>query len=209
MRVTWRTRISRKAEWRTKVPSSKQRDGDTNNYNSYGTHQNGLLPGSREVILARMQQRFNNILETEDGRGLINDAMELASTVYTEEGFFNMITKFYHIAKNLATSLMEKFCVFVFCIAALITFIVYFHYVPESIFAQWVTRLYKMLADRLFIIVCRTISEKIGEFFAGNSLVLLADEDSVPAVNDQWVTSLLNRLTAEANSLRLPAVAAN
>ncbi|KAJ7379726.1 hypothetical protein OS493_014132 [Desmophyllum pertusum] len=159
---------------------------------------------SQGIILARMRQRFNNFLETEDGRGIVNDVTELARGVCTKESFRNMINKFYHLAQQLATSPMGKFCIFVFCIAVLITCIVYF--LPESVVAQWVTSLFELLVDRLSV-VGSTISEKIGEFFAG-SLEWLADVD-LQAVA-QWVTSLLRMLAAAAaNSLGWPAIAAN
>ncbi|KAJ7379725.1 hypothetical protein OS493_014131 [Desmophyllum pertusum] len=160
-------------------------------------------PESQEIILARMQQRFNNFLETEDGRGIVNDAMELARTVFTQVSFRNMINNFYHLAQQLATSPMGKFCIFVFCIAALITFIVYF--LPESVVAQWVTSLFKMLADRL-LGSCTMITEKIGEFFAGSPDWLAYVDLRAVA---QWVTSLLTKLAAAAANSLGPAIAAN
>lgn len=113
---------------------------------------------------------LNECLETVPGRKFINLVKGYARIVVSKEAFMNAVKEFFHGAKKWATSPMRMFCLFVLGIAALITYIIC---VPESVVAEWVTSLLAMLADRLSF-VGLTICDKIGEFFAGNSLELPA-----------------------------------
>ena len=131
----------------------------------------GLIGDENYEDLATMTSCLSTFFEKKEGKAFIKAAERCASKVGSLKALMNMAKYFYHKAKEWASaSPMRMFCIFVLSIAAIITFMLILANVPECVVFEWAGNLLTMLTDRLCSLVGRTFTEKIGQFFAGNSM---------------------------------------
>lgn len=118
-------------------------------------------------IMNRMKNTCIDILQTENGKKLVNDGKELAKMVFTENDFRGIIKNFFQLAKNWAEDPIVMLAVFVLTTAMLIACI---FLAPEATVAVWVARLTSALFAIFSSFGC--VEMKMKEFFARPSLEL-------------------------------------